>query len=138
MKKNNLNYRSSANLISSMKNNRIHIRVEFIIKEGKIDEFKKLVQDMSRMVESNEPDTIDYEFYLNSDETKCMVHETYANSEAALVHNNSIASQTILPKVFSVAHLSRFDFYGKPSKELRELITSFNPQIYNLFTGYSR
>jgi quinol monooxygenase YgiN len=121
-----------------MNNNRIHIRVEFIIKEGKIDEFKKLVQDMSRMVETNEPDTIDYEFYLNSDETKCVVHETYSNSEAALVHNNSIASQTILPKVFSVARLSRFDFYGKPSEELRELITRLNPQIYNLFTGYSR
>ncbi len=73
--------------------------MEFIIKEGKIDEFKKLVQDMNRMVESNEPDTMDYEFYLNSDETKCTMHETYANSEAALVHNNSIASQTILPKV---------------------------------------
>ena len=47
-----------------MKNNRIHIRAEFIVKEGKIDEFKKLIQDMSRMVEVNEPDTIDYEFIL--------------------------------------------------------------------------
>jgi quinol monooxygenase YgiN len=122
----------------NMKDNQVHVRAEFTIIEGKIDEFKKLIQDMSRMVEANEPDTIDYEFYLNSDETKCMVHETYVNSEAALVHNDSIASQTILPKIFSVARLNRFDFYGKPSKELRELITSLNPQIYNLFTGYSR
>ena len=122
-----------------MKNNRIHIGAQFIVKEGKIDEFKKLIKDMSRMVEANEPDTIDYEFYLNSDdETKCIVHETYADSEAALAHASSIASQTILPKIFNVASVSRFDVYGSPSKELQKMLTSINPQTYNLFTGFSR
>jgi quinol monooxygenase YgiN len=57
----------------------IHLRAEFIIEEGKIKEFKKLVQDMSRVVEANEPDTINYKIYLNSDETKCIVNEIYAN-----------------------------------------------------------
>lgn len=121
-----------------MKNNQIHIRAEFIITEGKIDEFKKLIQDMSRTVEASEPDMIDYEFYLNSAETRCIVHETYANSEAVLAHANSIASQTILPKVLSVVSMNRFDVYGIPSKELQKMLTSINPQIYNLFTGFSR
>ncbi|MFY9798281.1 MAG: hypothetical protein WAK17_17370 [Candidatus Nitrosopolaris sp.] len=35
----------------------IHFRAEFTIEEGKIEEYKKLVQDMSRAVEANEPDT---------------------------------------------------------------------------------
>jgi quinol monooxygenase YgiN len=121
-----------------MKKNLIRIRAEFIIKDGKIDEFKRLIRDMSRMVEANEPDTIDYEFYLNSDETKCIVHETYANSEAAFVHATSNASQTILPKVFSVASISGFDVYGNPSKKLQRIMININPQIYNLFTGFSR
>jgi quinol monooxygenase YgiN len=126
--------------MSSTKNNRIHIRAEFVIKEGKIDEFMRLIEDMSRTVEANEPDTLDYEFYLNSDETKCIVHETYADSEAALAHESSIASQTILPKVFSVASINRLDVYGSPSAELRRkmMMTSINPQFYNLFTGFSR
>ena len=68
-----------------MKNNdQIDVRAEFNIEKGKIEEFKKLIQDMSRMVENNEPDTINYQFYLNRSETKCMVHETYTNSESAL------------------------------------------------------
>jgi quinol monooxygenase YgiN len=121
-----------------MKNNRIHIRAEFTIEEGKIDEFKKLIQDMSRMVEANEPDTLDYEFYLNSDETRCVVRETYANSEAALTHATSIASQTILPKVFSVASIDRFDVYGNPSEELQKALTGLNAQTYNPVTGFSR
>jgi quinol monooxygenase YgiN len=121
-----------------MKYNQIHFRAEFTIEEGKIEEFKKLVQDMSRVVEANEPDTINYQFYLNRSETKCIVNETYANSEAVLAHNTSVASQTILPKVFSVSRISRFDVYGNPSEELQKVLTSFSPQTYNLFAGFSR
>ena len=121
-----------------MKHNQIHFRAEFTIEEGKIEEYKELVQDMSRAVEANEPDTIDYHFYLNrDDETKCIVHETYANSEAVLAHNTGVASQTILPKIFSVSRISRFDVYGNPSEELRKVLTSFSPQFYNLFAGFS-
>jgi hypothetical protein len=93
---------------------------------------------MSKMVEDNEPNTLDYEFYLNNDETKCVVRETYANSEAALAHATSIASQTILPKVLGVASIDKFDVYGNPSEELQKALTSLNAQTYNLVTGFSR
>ena len=122
-----------------MERNQIQSRAEITIEEGKIEEFKKLVQDMSRAVEANEPDTINFQYYLNrDDETKCIVNETYANSEAALAHISGVASQTILPKVFSVSRISRLDVYGNPSEELQKAITSLGPQIYNLFTGFSR
>jgi quinol monooxygenase YgiN len=123
-----------------MEQNQIHFRAEFTIEQRKIEEYKKLIQEMSRMVEANEPDTINYQFYLNKDETRCIVHETYTNSEAVLAHNDGIASRTILPRIFSLAKISRFDVYGNPSKELQKLLASsgFNPQIYNLFAGFNR
>jgi len=56
---------------------------------------------MARTVQETEPDTITYQFYLNNkDNTKCIVHETYANSNAAFAHLNGLASKTILPKIF--------------------------------------
>ena len=122
----------------SIEHNQIHFRAEFAIEEGKIEEYKKLVQDMSRVVEANEPDTINYEFYIDREETRCIVLETYANSEAVLAHNAGVASQTILPKIFSVSRISRFDVYGNPSEELQKVLTSLGPQTYNLFTGFSR
>jgi quinol monooxygenase YgiN len=121
-----------------MKHNQILFRAEFTIQEGKVEEYKKLVQEMSRVVEANEPDTIGYQFYLNSSETKCIVYETYANSEAVFAHNNGVASQTILPKIFNVSRISRFEVYGSPSEELQKVLTSFSPQTYNLFAGFSR
>ena len=78
-------------------NNNIHFRAEVIIEEGKKEEYKKLIQAMSRVVEAYEPDTINFRFYLNESDTECIVWETYANSEAVLVHINGVASQTILP-----------------------------------------
>ena len=121
-----------------MKHDQIHFRAEFTIEEGKIEEYKKLVQDMSRVVEANEPDTINYQFYLNRDETKCIVSETYTTSEAVFAHISGIASQTILPKIFNISRISRFDVYGNPSEELQKALTSFGPQTYNLFAGFSR
>ena len=123
-----------------MKHNEIHFRAEFTIEEGRIEEYKKLVQDMSRVVEANEPDTINYRFYLNKSETECIVWETYANSEAVLAHINGVASQTILPKVRSVSRISRLDVYGNPSEELQKVLTSFSPRphTYNPFAGFSR
>jgi quinol monooxygenase YgiN len=121
-----------------MKQNQIEFRVEFTIQEGKTEEYKKLVQEMSRLVEGKEPDTMRYQFYLDSSETKCIVYETYANSDAVFAHNNGVASQTILPKIFNVSSISKFEVYGNPSEELQNVLTSFNPETYSLFTGFSR
>jgi quinol monooxygenase YgiN len=116
----------------------IHFRAEFSIEQGKIEEYKKLIKEMSKMVEANEQDTMNYQFYLNKDETKCIVYETYANSEAALAHNDGVASRTILPKIFSLAKVSRFEVYGDPSEELENLLASFGAETFSLFAGFSR
>jgi quinol monooxygenase YgiN len=126
------------NVRNCMVRNEIRFRVELAIEGSKIEEYKKLVQDMVRVVEANEPDTINYEFYLNKSETSCVVNETYAHSEAALAHAKGVASQTILPKIFNISRITRFDVYGDPSDELQKALTSFGAQAYNLFAGFSR
>jgi hypothetical protein len=93
---------------------------------------------MIRVVEANEPNTLTFKFYLDRSGTKCIVHEAYTNSEAVFVHNEGLASQTILPKIFRVAKIGRFEGYGNLSEELQKVLTSFNPQTYNLFAGFNR
>ncbi|HEX5891869.1 MAG TPA: hypothetical protein VFY41_03325 [Nitrososphaeraceae archaeon] len=93
---------------------------------------------MSRTVENSEPNTIGYQFYLNTSETKCMVHETYTNSENVLAHITGVASKTILPKIFNISKINRMDVYGNPSQELQKVLTRFDSQTFNLFTGFSR
>jgi quinol monooxygenase YgiN len=116
----------------------IHIRAEFIIEKDNVEQYKLLIREMSNYVEINEPSTLVYQFYLNGDGTKCMVHETYVDSNAVLSHNDSTASKTILPRIFNIAKLNTIDVYGNPSNELKKLLASFNSQIFNLYTGFSR
>lgn len=113
--------------------NYIQIQVEIMINKGKIDEFKKLIRKMSKLVRTNEPDTLEYNFYLSTDKKRCIVHEKYKNSKAALVHNNGVASQTVLPNIFKIAKINRLDVYGNPSKELQKILTDFNAQIHSVY-----
>lgn len=121
-----------------MDGNQIQFRAEFIIENGKTEEYKELIQEMSKVVEANEPNTLTFKFYLDRSETACIVHEAYTNSEAVFVHSAGLASQTILPKIFRVAKIGRFEVYGNPSEELQKVLTSFNPQTYKLFAGFNR
>jgi quinol monooxygenase YgiN len=118
-----------------MNNTNIHFRAEFDIKEREIEEYNRLVKEMSMMVKANEPETLTYKFYLNQNNTKCIVRETYSNSDAVFAHAYDVASQRVLPKIFNVAKISKFDVYGKPSEKLRRVLTNFSLGIYNLFTG---
>jgi quinol monooxygenase YgiN len=121
-----------------MAQNQIRFRLELAIVSSKITECKKLVQEMVKVVEANEPDAINYEYYLNDAETSCVVIEAYKNSEAALAHLKGLASQTILPKIFNISRIVRFDVYGDPSEELQKVLTTFSVQLYKLFAGFSR
>ena len=70
-----------------MKNNhQIHVRAEFSIDKGKKEEFKKLIQEMSRIVDNNDLDTKNYQFYLNRTETKyiSMKHIFFAGCKISL------------------------------------------------------
>src|SRR5918999_6402778 len=113
----------------------ITIRAEVIIEEGKIEEYEKLILQMSGVVAANEPNMMNYKFFLNRDATKCIVWETYANSDSVFAHMNGVASQKILPKISSVSKISRIEVYGNPSKELQKTLIGFGAQIYNFFTG---
>lgn len=96
------------------------------------------MKEMRDYVEVNEPDTLEYQFYLNHEGTICMAHETYRNSEATLSHNNSNASKTILPRIFNISKLNRFDVYCYPNEELRNILKALNSQTFTLFTGINR
>lgn len=77
----------------------IHTTLYVTIKEGKLEEFKILVEDMGIAVESNEPGASRYQFYLNDDETQCVLNESYVNLEAVLAHLKGHTFLTIFPKI---------------------------------------
>ena len=53
-------------------NHQIHVRAEFNTENGKKENSRNWIQEMSRMVKNNYLDTKNYQFYLNRTETKCI------------------------------------------------------------------
>jgi quinol monooxygenase YgiN len=56
------------------------------IHEGKLAEFKRLVAKCEEIVRTKDTGTLQYENYLNSDETECVALERYRDEQALLDH----------------------------------------------------
>ncbi len=58
----------------------------FTFHEGKVDEFKRLSAKAMEIVRTKDTGTLQYDIYLNEDETEGMVLERYRDSEALIQH----------------------------------------------------
>lgn len=52
--------------------------------DGKLDEFMRLAAKCVELVRTKDTGTLQYELYLNSDNTECLVFERYRDSQAPL------------------------------------------------------
>ncbi len=116
--------------------NYIQAIAEHSISEGKINEFKKLAAEIIDRVEANEPNTLSYEWFLNSDESKCYVVQLYKDSEAGLAHLGNIGD--LLGPFHEVAPLTGLMIFGSPSDELRQALEPVGPKILKHWNGVAR
>ena len=101
----------------------------FKFKEGKREEFYRLSAQAMEIVRTREPGTLQYDTYVNDDQSECVVIERYRDSEAAMEHAANLAevSAAVLETV-SVVH---GELLGEPSAELRaKLAGSEVPQLF--------
>jgi quinol monooxygenase YgiN len=121
-----------------MDNDALHWIVELSINDGKQHEFEKLAKEMSDMVRRSEPGTRDYKWFFYEKRNKCLVIETYDNSNSGLVHVRGEAINKIFPEILKVAKITRFEICGSPSEELVHELADDNVDVYRFITGFSR
>jgi quinol monooxygenase YgiN len=103
----------------------------FRFHEGKVEEFKRLSAQAMEIVRTKDSGTLQYDIYLNDDESECMVIERYRDSAALIEHFENLGdlSEGILATV-SVVH---GEVLGEVSPELRANLADGPVQ---LFTPY--
>ena len=116
----------------------IHTTLHVTVKEGKIEEFNRLVEEMCKAVEDNEPGAKRYQFFLNDDETQYVLNESYVNIEAVLAHLKGAAVQIILPKIFNICKINRFEVFGDVTDELMKTLAQMGGVNYHFLNGFSR
>jgi len=103
------------------------------IKRNNLDEFKKLAAEMLEITKG-EPGTLQYDYFLNSDETVCMVRETYTNSDAHMAHVAGMGDR--LARLMELGGgLVDAEVFGSPSSAHIEAFADFKPTVYSYLQG---
>jgi quinol monooxygenase YgiN len=102
------------------------------IAPGNLPEFKELAARALEITKGEET-THQYDWFFSDDETKCVVRETYANSDAILTHMANMGD--LLGKLAELGGGLEIEAFGDPSPELLEAAAALQPTVYRYFQG---
>ena len=97
------------------------------IHAGKLDEFKRLAARCVEVVRARDTGTLQYDFYLNGDETECLVFERYRDSEALVDHQKNLMDT--LMQIFETCS-GYGEVCGSISPELAERLGGLSVKVY--------
>jgi quinol monooxygenase YgiN len=100
------------------------------IHAGKLDEFKRLAAKCAELVRTKDTGTLQYELYLNGDNTECLVFERYRDSQALLDHFKNMGDT--MTAIFQTCTGSG-EICGTLSPELSEQLEDSPVQAYAPF-----
>ncbi len=102
------------------------------IERDKLNEFKKVAAEMLKITQ-RERGNLQYDYFLNADETVCVVRETYANSDAVLAHMAGMGE--LLPRLIELGGGLVVKVFGSPSPALLEAAAALKPAVYSYLQG---
>ena len=94
--------------------------------------FKKTAREALAIVEK-EQGTLQYDWFFNDDETKCVLRETYTDSDAVLAHIGAMGEQ--LGGLIDLGGGIEVEVFGNPSETLRQAAAEMKPAVYSYFQG---
>jgi len=114
----------------------VHWVVEVGIKDGQLDAFKALANELSGETR-HEDGTLAYEWYLSDDGGTCHIYERYADSAAAMVHLGNFGAK-FAERFMAIAEPTRFVVYGDASDELRAGLAPMGAVQMSQIAGFVR
>jgi quinol monooxygenase YgiN len=109
----------------------LHGIVRFKFHDGKVEEFKRLSAECLVIVRAKDPGTLQYDTYLNEDESEAIVHERFLDSDSLLKHGENLAH---LMEAILATGECHGELLGNLSPELRANFAPGGP--VQLFTPY--
>jgi quinol monooxygenase YgiN len=102
----------------------------FTIHEGKLEEFKRLSAQCMEVVRTKDTGTLQYDIYVNDDQSECIVLERYRDSEALIEHLAHLGD--IGEAILATGSVSG-ELLGEPSAELGAKLAD---SVVRLFTPF--
>lgn len=106
------------------------------IRPGKLEEFKRQARMIIAEANTKDPGTLQYDWFLSSDNTECEVRETYESSDAFLSHvgNIGMLRDTLFEK-YATDH--SIVIYGDPPAGLLQKAAAMGVKVkvYSFLQG---
>jgi quinol monooxygenase YgiN len=104
--------------------------VRFTFHPGMIDEFKRLSAECLEIVRSKDVGTLQYDTYLNEDESQAIVVERFRDSDALILHGQNMAP--LMDAIMATASVSG-ELLGTPNEQLRAQLEGSPVGLFALY-----
>lgn len=111
--------------------------LELSIKEGHLDQLRELMGEMSSATQNDEPDALNYEWWISEDESTCHIYERYSDSAAVMVHLGNFGSK-FAERFMGHVDPTGFKVYGDANDDVKAALTDFGPQYLTGLGGFTR
>lgn len=110
----------------------VSIHPYFKVNDGKLDEFKALLQKFIERTKTEEA-CLFYDFTINNDVVFC--REAYHGGDGALAHLQNV--DALLKQALGISELIRLEIHGsaKELDKLREPLAALNPDCFIFDSG---
>ncbi len=111
--------------------------LELSVKDGQLDAFKALAQEMSAATQADEPGAAIYEWFIDGDGKTIHIYERYTDSAATMVHLGNFGAK-FAERFLACVDPSRLMVYGDPSDEVRGGLAGLGAAHMTQFAGFAR
>jgi hypothetical protein len=98
--------------------------------EQTLEEFKRLSSQCMEIVRTKDTGTLQYDVYFNDDQSECIVHERYRDSEALIEHAAHLGD--LNATILATGSVSG-ELLGEPSAELRAKMADSEVRLFTPF-----
>lgn len=97
------------------------------IKEGKAEEFKRMLKEFPDFIEENEPRLLAFNFYINEEENKVAVVQIHPDADSFEFHMK-VAGEHISQSYGFLEETLSTQIYGTPSEGVLEMVEHFRQE----------
>jgi len=97
---------------------------------GKVEEWKRLSEEAMEIVRNKDRGTLQYEIFLNEDESEAVVFERYRDAEAAIDHFSNISH--LMEPILATASVTG-EVLGTPNAKMKALLGKGGPNLFTLW-----
>ena len=90
----------------------------FTVKEGRLDDYRRLQVDIAEQLRREKPHTLAYLHYLDDGGTRMTAIHVFADSEAMDIHFEGSDDRSL--RAFEVLSPAGWEIYGRPSAEVMD------------------